>query len=248
MSFVKPTLYNIVKKQYVYKLSAYAGSFSTLVFIQILALVFSFSGSEMMGSGNMFINVNIYYYSANLMIIFTIIWGIITSYTITTKPYANPDFLFVTNRFASNLSNVFFLVTASIVGGVTAMLSGFLLKVIIFLTKGTDNLLIQPSTHTTLTEFAMGVFATILYVLLASSVGYFAGMLKEISKLLFMLIVTTLIGGLLIGLNIGGGIAILFQSLFMESSFPLFVTKMIIVIITIFIATFLLTNKMEVKS
>lgn len=45
MSLTEVSLASVVIKQYKYKLKAYLGVFSSLVVLQILGVIFSFSGS-----------------------------------------------------------------------------------------------------------------------------------------------------------------------------------------------------------
>jgi hypothetical protein len=51
MSLVKTSMLDIVKKQFRYKLKAYKQVFMSLIFIQLLAVFFSFNGVCMMGDG-----------------------------------------------------------------------------------------------------------------------------------------------------------------------------------------------------
>lgn len=132
MSLTEVSLASVVIKQYKYKLKAYLGVFSSLVVLQILGVIFSFSGSGSMGTGAYGINVNISYYSADIVIFFTIIWGFISALLMTTRAYRDDDFVLITNRVSSNLSSIAFMLIASIAGGITAMLSGFLLKVLMY--------------------------------------------------------------------------------------------------------------------
>ena len=84
-----------------------------------------------MGVGGANLNIEVKYYSADLVIIFTMLWSFITAITIHTKPYRNHDFTFVTNRMSSSLSNILFLLTASIIGSITAVLAGNLVNVLV---------------------------------------------------------------------------------------------------------------------
>ena len=72
MSLTKVTLAEIVKKQYLFKLKANIDSFSSLVWIQLLAILFSFGGigSSGMGMGEM--NIDVKYYSSDMVIVFSL--------------------------------------------------------------------------------------------------------------------------------------------------------------------------------
>jgi len=245
MSFNSPNLIDVVKKQYVYKLWAYASSFSTLVAIQIIAVFFSFLGSGMSGSGNFVYEITIKYYSADMFMIFTMIWGLITAFIIVSKPFLNPDFYFVTNRISSFLSNLLFMMTASIIGAITTILSSFLLKVMVYFQYDSKQILVQSSDYVTPSEFFMGFSASFMYILLGFSIGYFFGLLKEISKLLLTFVATLLLGGLFTGLFSEMNVSI--YQFFSESSYPLFMSKILFIVTIVFLASFFISRNMEVK-
>ena len=133
MSLSRASLMEVVKKQYLFKLKSFIQVFMTLVVLQLLAMLFSFNGVGMMGSSNASVEMDIQYYSADIVVVFTMLWAFITAILITTKAYRNDDFAFVTNRLSSNLSNMLFLLTASILGGILAILSSYLMKVMMYL-------------------------------------------------------------------------------------------------------------------
>lgn len=136
MSLSKPNLASVVKKQYVHKLKANIGVFTSLLAVQILAILFSRNGVGSSGSGMNDFSINVQFYSADMVLVFTFIWAFITSLLLTTKVNRYPDFSFVTNRLSSNLANIYFLVTASFIAGTGAMLSGYVVKMSIHYFSG----------------------------------------------------------------------------------------------------------------
>src|SRR5699024_6157363 len=152
------------KKQYRYKLKANIDSLSSLVSIQLVALILSaIAGNGSSGGSNS--NGFEYYatfYSADIVITFTFIWAFTTAITITTKAYRNHDFSFITNRTISSLSNVLFLATISLLGSTTAILSENLLKIIAFFRFGNQIYTFQ----TGMFELVTSICATFLYVFL----------------------------------------------------------------------------------
>ena len=84
-----------------------------------------------MGMGGANLSVDVKYYSADLVIVFTMLWSFVTAITITTKPFRNHDFTFVSNRLSSSLSNILFLLTTSFIGSITALFSGNLVKLLV---------------------------------------------------------------------------------------------------------------------
>lgn len=245
MSLSRIRLQDIVKKQYAYKLRAYIQVFMSLVFIQMLAILFSFNGVGMMGTSSNTFDINVHFYSADIVVTFTMLWALITSILITTQTYRNDDFAFITNRLSSNLSNMLFLLTASLVGGFTAMLSSYVMRILMYLFGRTEYLY----TPTAASEWLIGFIATILYVLLFSALGYFFGTLVQINKVFVVLLPALFIGILIIGAGTMNGTVLnnVFEFIFMESSLAIFMVKIVILAALLFSSSALMSNRMEVR-
>ena len=246
MSFVSPNAAKVVKTQYLYKLKAYGQVFFSLVFIQLLAILFSLYGVGQMGSGSGDIEIKVQYYSADLVVVFTFLWGFITATLITGKGYRYDDFTFITTRLIGNLSNALFLLTASILGSITAMLSAFLIKWIMVLVKGP--IYIQQDIQSlTFVEFLIGVAITAFYIFLFCSIGYFVGTLIQLSKLFAFFLPVLFFGLLFLGGIDGAVVKIVYSFIFTESSIVVFIFKVFIVISLFFSSSFFLSNRLEVK-
>lgn len=248
MSLTRINLSSIVKKQYTYKLKANGQVFWNLVFLQVLAILFSLNGINMSGSSSEIIDVEIHYFSADMVVFFTMIWGFIIAIIITTKAYRNDDFTFVTNRLSSNLSNLLFLLTASIIGGLTAMLSTNLLKVIMYffagqLTIGSTSMVSAP------VEFLLGIFTTSFYIFLFCALGYLIGTMVQIHKVFVVLVPALFFGALFLSEVSGNArmVAKFFGFIFTESSILLFMIKIIVTCVLLIASAFVLSNRMEVR-
>ena len=243
MSLTKVSLIEVVKKQYVYKLKAYSQVFISLIFLQLLAVLFSMNGVGSMGSTVGSVEVQASYFSSDFVAAFTMLWGFITAILITTKAYRNDDFVFVANRVSSNLSNAVFLLTTSVVGGITAMLSSYLFKVIIYYFFKSTPILDAPI------ELLLGIFSTILYVFLFCALGYLVGTLVQISKVFTVLLPAAFFGALILeGLSgKAGTVASVFEFFFTESSLVLFIVKIIVAAGLLFSGAFVLSNRLEVR-
>jgi hypothetical protein len=195
MSLTEVSFAEIVKKQFRYKVKAYLGVFSSLIILQLVAIAFSFNGVSSSGSGSDSFSISISTYSANMVIAFTILWVFIISIMLTTKSYRNDDFSFVSNRLTSSLSTIVFLLAASIAAGVTAMLSSFLLKSIVYYFLSYE-IIAGSTSSASAGEFFMGLIATIFYLVLFSSFGYFIGMLVQLHRA-FAISIPAVIFGLL---------------------------------------------------
>jgi hypothetical protein len=245
MSLKTINLAETVKKQFVFKLKANIDVFSSLVGIQLLAILFSLNGVGSMGMGGTNLSVDVKYYSADLVIVFTMLWSFVTAITITTKPYRNHDFTFVSNRLSSSLSNILFLLTASFVGSITANLSGNLVELLVSI------LFKQELFHffNGSLEFVLGIGVTIIYVFFLSSIGYLIGTLVQVSKGFIILIPVLLLGSIFLAASMHKEPLLIqiFQFYVLESSLLLFILKTLLTTVLFFIAAISLLNRMEVR-
>ena len=248
MSLTKLSSATVINKQYKYKLKAYFSVFNSLVIIQLVAILLSFNGTGSIGGGSENIQVYVNYYSADMVIIFTLLWAFITAIVMTTKAYRDDDFAFVTNRVTSNVSNVAFLLTASMIGGITAMLSSFLLKIGVYVIHNPESIqgtgLVAGSV-----ELFWGIVASMLYVLLFSALGYLVGTIVQLSRVFMILLPVIFFGVLFISVTNSGGNILqrLFEFYFMESSFLIFMFKALSTIVFLFISGTIISNRMEVR-
>lgn len=245
MSLTRVNLMETVKKQFFFKLKANIDAFSSLIGIQLLAVLFSLGGS---GSSGMFggdLSVNVKYYTSDIVIVFTMIWSLVTAITITTKPYRNHDFTFVTNRLSSSLSNILFLLVASIIGSITSILSGNLIKMFPYIYLDQQGYSVDSGIEV----FLLGAFAAFLYLFIVSSIGYLIGALVQKSKGFVVLIPVLFFGSLFLDATLGREWFLLgvFQFYFMESTFSLFIVKVILTAALFFAAAAGILNRMEVR-
>jgi len=249
MFLTEMSLFELVKKQYKFKINVYIRVFSALMATQLIAILISMSGVASSGTGTEGIQLNITYYSADMVIGLTMVWAFLSSMLITTRAYRFDDFIFVATRLSSNLANALFLLTTSIVGGVTAMLSGYLLKVVIFLVKGThlvqgDSIFHAPQ------ELLLGIFASTLYIFFFCALGYLFGMLTQIYKPLIVLLPVAILGISFIHSMGGEGpiIELFFQFFFKEASIWIFFVKMLISSVFLLSCSAAISNRMGVRN
>ncbi|GAE24969.1 hypothetical protein JCM9140_936 [Halalkalibacter wakoensis JCM 9140] len=248
MSLSEISFSTTVKRLYFYKLKANVGIFSSLVLLQIMAILFSLNGTGQMGTGGMGFSVSVNYYSANLVIGFTMLWAFIQSIMLTTKSFRYDDFTFVTNRVTSNIANIAFLVTVSFVGAVLALLTSPLLKVVAYYFLNHE-VLLETSAFYSPTEFMIGVGATSLYVLLFSALGYLVGTFVQISKIFSVILPAVFFATLFLEAREGAGnlLASIISALFTESSFALFFIKVGGSVLLFFFLATIMSNRLEVK-
>lgn len=248
MSLIEMSLSDVVKRQYEFKLKAFLGVFTSMAGLQLISLLFSLGGVSSVGTGTSSgMSIHIGYYSADMIVIFTMLWIFITGILLTTKSVRNDDFSFVANRLSSNLANVLFLLTASTIGGAAAVLSGFVLRIIAFLIGhvqyGMGNSLMEAPA-----EFFIAVSASILYMIMFSSIGYLTGMFVQVNKI-FIFVLPALFTGFVIftGIRNEELAKSIFDFIFAESSLWLFAVKTITLSALFFAAALFMSNRMEVR-
>lgn len=246
MSLKQADFSNIVKQQYLFKLKTKVDIALQMVGIQLLAIVFSLFGASSGGSYSETLSVRAQFYSADLVIAFTMMWGFVLAITITTKQYRYYDFAFVTNRLTSNLANIYYIATMSIVGGITALLSR---NLILFISNKFSNVHMFGELLT-FKQLLLGIFATTLYIFLISSLGYLIGALIQVSKVFIVVIPALIIGSIYLSqsfqtMPIIWKIFLFFSA---EKSFILFTFKCVVTTALLFIVSILIFNRMEVRN
>lgn len=236
----------VIKKQISYKWRAYISVFTSLVVIQLLGVLFSLNGTGMSSSGGRSYNIQVEYYNADIIMIFTIFWGFITALLLTTKAYREDDFAFVTNRMSGTLSTILYLWIISSIAGFTASLSGYLLKVVVFLFTSQE--ILNSTGAGGAGIYLMGLVSLILTIFMFAGFGYAAGMIVQWNKM-FVILLPVLLIGLLFSLEKAGYSLdrFFFQFLFSEQSFWLFLIKSTAVSAAAYLSAFLISNRLEVK-
>lgn len=246
MYLTESNVRDVILKQYRYKLEAYLGVFTSLVFIQVLGVLFSLSGTGSMGGSVGTFNYDVRTYSGSLVAIFTLIWAFSNGISLTTKQHRYDDFNFVTSRQVSNYANGLFLVTASVIAAITGLLTTYVLRLLVTQVLRTPSVAVDQLSVIDVFE---GLVGFSLYIFLFASVGYFFGMLAQMNKIVAFLIPLLLIAVITIQAYLGGEGALLvdigkFYAL--EASFLLFTVKSVITSALFFLGAFLLGNRLEV--
>lgn len=244
MSLSTVKLRHIVKKLYQFKFKTNINIFNSLIILQLFGMLLSLGGIGQQGGGYF----NISYYTADYMICFTMIWAFIVAIQLMAKEQQNYDFLFVTNRFASHLANGFFLLTISLIGAITALLSRYLSKVIIHFTFGT--VYANEVVMLVFSDYIFGFIATWLFAFIFSMLGYTVGAIIQFNKIFTIILPVFIIGYLIFSAWSGKSNLLigLFEFYFVEPSFLIYLIKVIITSGILFATVVLLTNRLEVKT
>lgn len=247
MSLTATNLLSVAKTQYRYKTKANSGMLVILIGVQLLAFLLSLNGVGSSGGSSSSISYSIKHISGDMIIIFTLIWALGIGISTATSGF-KMDFSFVSNRLSSHLSSMAFLITAAVVGGVTATLSGVLLRVFMYYThSGVDagaGFYIAPL------SLLSGILAASLYAVLISSIGYFAGMLVQRNLIFIVLLPGLFFGTLFVEARSTGQAELLINTIEFfskESSLALFALKAILVAALFYGCVMLFSNRMEVR-
>ena len=243
MSLKNINLLSISLKQYFYKLKAYTNLLNRLILTQILALFFSLvGGTGMMSSSNGELLVSLKTYSAGTVIVFSFLWIVIVAILLTTKQYKKIEIPLVVNRLSGSLSDVGFLLTASVFAGITSSLAGVFLRVIMYFTFDRSKIIFDGF-FLTFSDLLLGMVVAILYMGLISAIGYFIGMLAQVNMAFVILTPVVIFGSLRVYTDF---YQTAFRFFAFEVSLPLFALKVISLSIVLFGASLFLSNRMEV--
>jgi len=172
-------------------------------------------------------------------------WIATVAIMLTSKQYKQIELPLVGNRVSGNLSDVGFLMTASVFAGITSSLVGVLLRVIMYFTVDKSKL-VSDGFLLTFSDLLLGIIIAILYMGLVSAVSYFIGMLTQLSKAFVLLIPAGIFGAFRV---IGDDDYIFAQSIYqfyvVDVSLPLFALKVIITSLIFFGVSMILSNRME---
>ncbi len=247
MSYKEVSLGRILGKQVQFKLHAYSGVFFSLVIVQLIGFLFSFNGSGMSGGGNSQFRYEIQYISGDVIVFFTMMWAFITAILTTTKAYRYDDFVFITNRMTSNLSNIIFLFISSLIASILAFLTSFVMKVVVYFSASTEYMLLLDSV--TIKQIVFGIIGTCLYLFLLMGIGYFIGVLVQVHKSFILWISVLVIAALFYQEQSGRSdtfIGDVVTQFTMEANLFVFAIKVVLTTSLLFGGAMFITNRMEV--
>lgn len=246
MYLTKTNEWEIIKKQYKYKLQSYPLMFMIIVVAQSVSIFLSSTGAMSMYSSNgSNLSLQISVISSDNIIFFTLFSILIMTISFTGSETRSADFTFVTNRLTSNLANIGFIVTLCLFGAITSVLSGVLLRVIIYFRVGAESI-IPNDFFVSFHGWLMLLIVTFLYFLLLSSLSYFIGVFMQFNKLIVAVVAVVVIGSLISEVRITGRLQIL-QLFISETSLFEFACKVILTAIVLFACVLYMSNRVEVR-
>ncbi|WP_203247558.1 hypothetical protein [Sporosarcina beigongshangi] len=242
MYLTEPKFLDIVRQQFRFKMNANASAFTKLIFLQLACLFIS--NYRQAAPGYNSIEVSEQLFSNTAIVVATWLWAFFVGLLLTIASQRNESFTFVTNRFSYHGSNFLFMLCASIIGGLTAVLMGSVLKLynllqfenIIISSKG---LFAAPA------DFFIQLMTAIAYTMLFFMVSYAIGMFIQRNKAFLLLFIVGWIT-----LSIIGGFSIIqpiFDFFWNEHSITIFLLKVSGTILGLFAIATAITNRLEVK-
>ncbi|CAM3897223.1 ABC-2 family transporter protein [Mesobacillus thioparans] len=247
MSLTKINLWDIVKKQFRFKLKSYRGMFTSLMILQIIGILFSLGGEGGGGGGSDTFSYDMRNYSGNIILAFMMIWAFISAIVVTTQAYRFDDYAFVANRLSSHLANILFLGWASVIGGVTFLLASQSLKLSVLFLQERE--FIESQRLSTL-QMAEGLAGTILYLFLFTALGYLVGILVQRSRIFIIILPALFFGSLFVNAFFASEPTLLIdvgQIFVREASFLLFLFKAVSSSIIAFGFAIWISNSLEVR-
>ncbi|WP_226086844.1 hypothetical protein [Mesobacillus sp. S13] len=247
MYLTKVSLWDVVKKQFRFKLKSYRGVFTSLMMLQVIGLLFSLGGEGGSGGGSETFSYDTNYYSGNFILAFMMIWAFISAIVVTTQAYRYDDYSFVANRLSSHLSNILFLGWASIIGGVTFLLASQSLKLAILFQQNREFIESQPMT---VLQMGEGLGATILYLFLFTALGYLVGMLVQRNRIFMIILPALLFGSIFMNVLLESESTLVIdigQIFVRETSFVLFLIKVLLASSLLYGVAAWISNSLEVR-
>lgn len=245
----EPTLLDIVKKQYRFKLNTYATALTTFMLLQIGAFFLSlFSNTFTVGYGSLF-DVSFVQLTNDTNMLVAIFWAFFLGIILTTAVRRYEAFSFITTRLSNQLANFLFMLTASLFAGIVVALSGPTLKLFGFLFYK-DMLISTPSIAEAPADFFLRAITAIAYILLFFLIGYTISSFIQLNKLFIvgfvvLFLVFSSSGELWNGTQY---LSNLFHFFADEQSPPLFLLKISGTVLGLFAVSAFMTNRLEVRN
>lgn len=245
MSLIETNLFEASKRQYFFKLKAYFELMFSLVIFQIIGILFGLGGTSSEATNY----VTITKYSSTVVMILTvfILFGI--GIVIQTEKYSKINETTVGNKWSSGFTDIAFIITLCVFGGITSALSGYIFRVVFYFTNSGGDI-VSEGFYIPLQILFVSIISTILYAVLISSLGYLAGALIRLHKAFIIILPAVFIGviflrranEILFEASLG-----IYNFYCAETFLLIFALKVIITSAIFFTAAVAITSNMETK-
>ncbi|MGE7918891.1 hypothetical protein ACQKM9_08060 [Viridibacillus sp. NPDC093762] len=188
MSLTNKTIAETLQVQVKYKLHAYLGMVVYLIMLQIVGILMSLIAPSGMSSGSGFVDIDVEMYTPIVLLFLSNLWAFYVGSLMTRHDQRADIMPFITTRIMSSIGDVVVLGVLAVYAGITAMLSNYVVRIIILL-KSNNHMLSDENMFNAPEVFIENLVAFIFYILCFAAVGYFLGMVAQKSKKVLFLIV-----------------------------------------------------------
>ncbi|HSO58321.1 MAG TPA: hypothetical protein VLQ66_08800 [Paenisporosarcina sp.] len=247
MSLQEVSLYEVVRKQVVYKVKSYTGILQSLMVLQVIGLFIASSGSSGMSGGTSgSLNYSITFFSGTAITVMTILWIITNSILISTTAYKNDDFTFVSTRWSRHLANGVYIGFLAILGTLTSYLGINLLKVVyqVFRIEAIYDM------NLTYMEHFVSMIIIFGYILLSGVLAYFMGSVLQFNKVYTVIGIIAIVA-LIAVINSFNQVNLYYSLgafIFTEESIAIFMVKIGGICLLAFSASWFLNKNQEVHT
>ncbi|GEL78211.1 hypothetical protein [Tenuibacillus multivorans] len=243
MSLNNPSLWSVAKKQFCYKWLSYKSAFQALIVVQIIAMFFSVLGVGNASTRLGGMDVNINYLSGDIVFFFTMLWAFFMSLSVDNSQNRLADQIFITNQWSRHLANAMFLGALYLLAAVTAILSGFLIKLVNIWMYGLDEAVVYIDY--TFWDIILAIVMSYFYYMLIGSIGYVIGHFTMINKVMKIVVIVLGFAFLLYQENkLIADIALFYGN---ESNIFLFMLKVMLTSVPIYMLGMLVSRGLEAK-
>lgn len=185
MSLTHRTAGEVVKQQFLFKLRSNAAVFTVLFVLQIISMVLM-NGAAMtsgMGTGSFELEWNLI--STDGVMGLTFFWAMVFGFLMTTQGQRNAAYLYVVTPRTENLANFCLFGFASLIAGITTVLSGGFVKLLaqlqgVQLITETAGLFAEPY------QFFTRVLAMAVYTFLIMMLVYTIFIIFQMNRVLIL--------------------------------------------------------------
>lgn len=243
MYLTEPKFIDIVQQQFRFKMNANASAFTKLILLQFASLFMNNSYGTSLGNNT--IQIYEQNFSNTSIVGATWLWAFFLGLLLTSAAQRNESFTFVTNRFSYHGANFLFMLMASIIGGLTAVLMGSVLKLYALLRIENIIISLQQGLFAAPADFFIQLATAIAYTMLFFMLSYTIGMCIQLNKIFVLLFV---IGWIALSFTSGFSfIQPIYEYFANEHSISIFLLKVCSTVLGLFAISVAITNRSEVK-
>jgi hypothetical protein len=249
MYLTEPKLFDIVKKQLLFKFQTHHKAFATLLVLQVFAIFFGSAEHIYPSRMNELTGITWITLSNENSLSLTLFWTIVMGVLISSSRRRNESFTFVTNNIAHHLSNFVLMLTVAFLGGLAVVLSGSVIKMFGYLRYSvkvieSPGLLLAPS------DFFIRVITVFAYMLLFFLISYTITSFIQRSKKTILLFVFgwIMLSSVTSFWNGPTVFSMMTGFFFDESNLIVFLIKVSLTSLALFFASIAVTNRLEVRN